>query len=186
MTNSSSSSFVCDICGRTETTWEGLGEVDMVECVNGHIICSDETLELPSKQELIEIIIKNNWNIDEYNYNLIITREELEGMDIDYLFDTFCSEGGHYEVPEFVCPICQFIEYSEYDLSKYLEKEYGVSRDEVFEKIKLLNKRRRKLYDSEYITEVCRKYNLDPIEIVSSWKDKFGTYFNFKKYIMGR
>jgi hypothetical protein len=101
-------------------------------------------------------------------------------MEEDILFDKFCSEGGYYEVPEFMCPICNFIEYSEYDLSAYLLKEYGVSRDEVFAEVKQLNKRRRKLYENEYITYVCKKFDLNPTEIMAGWKEKFGTYHNFK------
>ena len=88
---------------------------------------------------------------------------------------------GCYGVPECVCPICQFIEYSEFDLSKYLLKKYEISRDEVFAEVKQLNKRRKKLYENEYITYVCKKFDLNPTEIVAGWKEKFGTYHKFKE-----
>lgn len=188
VTNSSSSSFVCEICGRTESGWDlGLSEAEMVECVNGHIFCNDEMLPIPDKATLIKMIIDGGLNKDCWDSEIgderDYTMEELEGMTADGLFEKFCSESGYYDIPECVCPICQFIEYSENDLSKYLEKEYGVSRDEVFEKVKQFNKRRRKLYDNEYITEVCQRFNLNPTEIVSSWKERFGTYDAFSKYI---
>ena len=99
-----------------------------------------------------------------------------------------CHRGihaGYYEVPECVCPICQFIEYSEYDLSACLLKEYGIPRDEVFAEVKQFNKRRKKLYENEYITYVCKKFELNPTEIVAEWKDKFGTYSEFKKWLRG-
>lgn len=190
VTNSSSSSFVCEICGRTESGWDlGLSEAEMVECVNGHIFCNDEMLPIPDKATLIKMIIDGGLNKDCWDSEIgderDYTMEELEGMTADDLFEKFCSESGYYDVHECVCPICQFIEYSENDLSKYLEKEYGVSRDEVFEKVKQFNKRRRKLYDNEYITEVCQRFNLNPTEIVSSWKERFGTYDAFSKYIRG-
>ena len=86
-------------------------------------------------------------------------------------------------MPEYVCPICSFIEYSDSDLAQYLLKEYGIPRETVFEEVKKYNKRRKKLYDSEYITYVCKEHNLIPTEIVSQWKEKFGTYSNFSKYI---
>lgn len=190
VTNSSSSSFVCEICGRTESGWDlGLSEAEMVECVNGHIFCNDEMLPIPDKATLLKMIMDGGLNEgcwdseigDERDY----TMEELENMTADDLFEKFCSESSYYDIPECVCPICQFIEYSENDLSKYLEKEYGVSRDEVFEKVKQLNKRRRKLYENEYITEVCQRFNLNPTEIVASWKERFGTYSEFSKYIRG-
>ena len=52
VTNSSSSSYVCEICGRTESGWDlGLSECEMMECINGHVFCCDEALEMPSKEE---------------------------------------------------------------------------------------------------------------------------------------
>lgn len=184
VTNSSSSSYVCEICGRSESGWDlGLSECEMMECVNGHVFCCDEALEKPTKEQMIKIMLENGWNnrwdsgIQDYrNY----TEEEISAMDEDIIFEEWFTDGGYYEVPECMCPICQFIEYSEYDLSTYLLKEYGVSRDEVFAEVKQLNKRRKKLYENEYITYVCKKFDLNPTEIVAGWKEKFGTYKNFK------
>lgn len=104
------------------------------------------------------------------------TDEELEEMMME-------REDGYYGIPEECCPICQFIEYSNKDLAKYLEREYKVSRDEVFAKVKQLNKRRKKLYDSEYVTEVCSRFHLNPAEIVAGLKDRFGTYSRFYDFI---
>lgn len=188
VTNSSSSSYVCEICGRSESGWDiGLGECEMMECVNGHIFCCDEALEQPTKKEMIKIILENEYNKDHWDITLRthrdFTEEEISAMDEDILFNNLLTEGGYYGVPECMCPICQFIEYSEYDLSKYLSKEYGVSREEVFAEVKQFNKRRKKLYENEYITYVCKKFNLNPTEIVASWKEKFGTYSEFAKWL---
>lgn len=176
VTNSSSSSYICEICGNCESGYDvGLSEFGMSECVNGHIFCDEHKLSITeTKEDLIKSILEN-----EYNHS---TEEELNDMDIEELFNKK-YDGGHYEIPEYMCPICQFIEYSESDLAQYLLKEYQVSRDAVFAEVKKFNKRRKKLYDSEYITYVCQQYNLIPAEIVSSWKDKFGTYDNFKTYL---
>ena len=184
VTNSSSSSYVCEICGRSESGWDlCLSECEMMQCVNGHIFCCDEALEKPTKEEMIKMILENAWNI-HYDYaahdDIEVSEEELLNMDEYTLFEDFMSEDGYYDVLESVCPICNFIEYSEYDLSAYLLKEYGVSRDEVFAEVKQLNKRRKKLYENEYITYVCKKFDLNPTEIVAGWKEKFGTYKNFK------
>ena len=190
VTNSSSSSYVCEICGRTESGFDlCLSDAEMMECVNSHTFCREEALKRPSKKDLIKMILENEWNKDTWDSTLKgrrdYTEEELITMEEDALFDKFCSEGGYYEVPECVCPICQFIEYSEYDLSAYLLKEYGIPRDEVFAEVKQFNKRRKKLYENEYITYVCKKFELNPTEIVSEWKEKFGTYSEFKKWLRG-
>lgn len=185
VTNSSSSSYVCEICGRNESGWDlSLSECEMMECVNGHIFCCDEALEQPTKKEMIKMIMENEWNKERWDNSIRdyrdYTEEEISSMDKEIIFERFITDGGSYEVPECMCPICQFIEYSEYDLSAYLLKEYGVSRDEVFAEVKQLNKRRKKLYENEYITYVCKKFDLNPTEIVAGWKEKFGTYKNFK------
>jgi hypothetical protein len=190
VTNSSSSSYVCEICGRTESGWDmGLSDCEMMECVNGHVFCCDEALETPSKKEMIKMIIENEWNKDVWTSHSDgykdYTEDELLAMSEDDLFHDFCSESGYYNVPECVCPICQLIEYSEDDLSAYLLKECGISRDEVFAEVKKLNKRRRKLYENEYITYVCKKFDLNPTEIVAGWKERFGTYSEFKKWLRG-
>ena len=58
VTNSSSSSFFCEICVRNESGWDmGLSEAEMMECVNGHIFCCEEAIEDYDKNELIKIIL---------------------------------------------------------------------------------------------------------------------------------
>ena len=191
VTNSSSSSYICEICGRNESGYDmGLSDCDMVECVNGHVFCCDEALEMPSKEEMIKAILENEYNIrsvfswsDRKYHNTVVSEEELANMDDDSLFYDFYNPEGHYDVPECMCPICQFIEYSEYDLSAYLLKKYGTSREEVFAEVKQFNKRRRKLYENEYITYVCKKFDLNPTEIVAEWREKFNTYGEFKQWL---
>ena len=188
VTNSSSSSYICEICGRTESGFDmSVGDCEMAICENGHTFCQSEMLELPSKEEMITTILENAYNEDIYDYNTgnykTIPTEELKTMDEDELFEIFCGEDKYYNVPECVCPICQFIEYSESDLSAYLLKQHGVSREEVFAEVKQFNKRRKKLYDSEYITYVCKKFDLDPTRIVAGWKEKFGSYSEFVKWL---
>lgn len=185
VTNSSSSSYVCEICGRIESGWDlGLSEADMAECVNGHIFCLDEMLSVP-RETMLKIIKQDT----EYTWSELrnLTEEDLQNKTENELTELMLKCGdGYYGVPEESCPICQFIEYSNHDLAKYLEIEYGVSRDEVFEKVKELNKRRKKLYDSEYITEVCSRFGLNPTKIVTGLKNRFATYRAFHDYISQR
>ena len=67
-------------------------------------------------------------------------------------------------------------------LDEVLPKKVAQSYEQ-FAEVKQFNKRRKKLYDNEYITYVCEKFNLNPIEIVKGWKKEFGSYYNFKKWI---
>ena len=103
VTNSSSSSYVCEICGRSESGWDiGLSECEMMECVNGHVFCCYEALERPTKKEMIKIIMENAWNRrwSSTTYSDVeVSEDELLEMDEDTLFDDFMSDGGYYEVP---------------------------------------------------------------------------------------
>lgn len=175
VTNSSSSSYICEICGRAEEGMDlCLSDAEMVQCENGHTLCEDEMLDAD------RLTILKGLLVDEYNEDIEYDMREsiplLEFMELN-------DEEARYQIPECCCPICQFIEYSQMDLSKYLLKKYNVDRDVVFAEVKKINKRRKKLYENEYITHVCREFSLNPTEIVANWKTEFGTYSKFKKYL---
>lgn len=173
VTNSSSSSFICDVCGAHVEGWDmSLSEAEMYECVNGHTICEDELLEKPNFREFLESVIDDE---DKELLNSEVDEYELESMAMDYEF--------RYYLPEKYCPICNFVVYSESDMAQYLLKKIGVTRAEVFEEVKKINKRRKKLYDSEYIQYVCQKHSLDVNEIVKEIKDTYKTYKEFEQSI---
>lgn len=45
VSNSSSSSFVCEVCGEARELWDGnLTEAEMCECTNNHVMCLDHLL----------------------------------------------------------------------------------------------------------------------------------------------
>ena len=172
VTNSSSSSYVCEICGEEVSGWDvSLKEYEMCECTNGHILCW-EHLVMPTRDEMIDWILEEP---DSY------TAEQLKLMSEDELFDIILEESDCYELPEFMCPICQFDEYSAYDMASYLLTKYGVNKDIVFEEIKKKNKRRRKLYAHEYIAFVVEKFGLNLGEIQASWKNDYKSYAEFKE-----
>jgi hypothetical protein len=107
------------------------------------------------------------------NEHLINTENGIEEVD------------GENFVLEKHCPICQFQEYSQSELARFLLKEYGIPRDIVFAEIKAVNKRRKKLYDYEYIEYVFKQNNLTDDIVLSSLKERFETYSNFYEYIGG-
>ena len=104
VTNSSSSSYVCEICGETASGWDiSLSEAEMVECENGHVICESEMLPI-SREDLIAMMVKDFDHI----------AEEFDDKSDDEILSSYLSEDDvRYGVPECFCPICQFIEYSQ-------------------------------------------------------------------------
>lgn len=151
--NSSSSSFVCEVCGRAESGMDASAQdFDMVNCENGHTFCTDEAIEdIPFGEKASEV-------------------EDAD--EIDY-----------YNAPEKYCPICQFLTFSNYDLAQYLLKLTGIKRDEAFAEVKKLNPRRKKLYEPEYIMYVCTKQNINRDVLMSEVKTKFETYKAFNTFI---
>lgn len=143
VSNSSSSSFICELCGRTETGFDASpSDLGFVRCPNGHLICDTEALEFNS--------------------------EDFE-------------ENDDADIPECACPICMFQDMSNSDFTRYFLQVYGIPRDEVFQEIKKINKRRRKLYDNEYVQYVVLKQNINVDEMLNSLKEKYITYSEFLK-----
>jgi hypothetical protein len=48
VSNSSTSSFICEVCGRTETEWDSVALKDMgfMRCENEHLFCEEEALQV--------------------------------------------------------------------------------------------------------------------------------------------
>jgi len=45
ISNSSSTSFICDVCGEDASGWDmGLDDADMFQCENGHTFCRSHTV----------------------------------------------------------------------------------------------------------------------------------------------
>ena len=49
VSNSSSSSFICDVCGDTITGWDSEYDEDVWTCVNGHNLCDEDILDSTSE-----------------------------------------------------------------------------------------------------------------------------------------
>jgi len=171
VSNSSTSSFICHVCGEKFTGMDACpSEFDCLECPNGHIMCS-EHLDSP-----LEPVFMDGC---EHEFD----RETIK-------FCPECGAAAKIEDDEFSmavgnCPVCQFKIYAESEMAKYLEKTRGVNRDEVFAKIKEMNKRRKKLYDAEYITYVCGMFKLTDDILLAEIKDKFENFEAYSNFIYG-
>ena len=75
VSNSSSSSFVCDFCGSVESGYDAcLSDFDMSMCEHGHTFCNDHTLnsfDTDNKQNVYEYLLRNfQDNLDSYKKSL--------------------------------------------------------------------------------------------------------------------
>lgn len=71
------------------------------------------------------------------------------------------------------------------DLKRYLERTYKIPSSEAFQEVKQRNRRRKKLYDHEYISYVCGKLGLNVINITDKIKKEFSCYDDFYKFNLG-
>jgi len=127
VTNSSSSSFVCDICGETASGWDmGLSDAGMYQCENGHTICEGEAGSINWKEFLQEVIVKDDLKLDELND---MDDGELEDLAMDYDF--------RYDMSQKYCPICNLSTYIDGDMLKYLLKSRELTGDDILEEIKV-------------------------------------------------
>lgn len=146
VSNSSSTSFTCEVCGKTESGWDSLSmeEYGFYSCEEDHTICED------------------------------CLEKEPELKDNIYIGACFDSEE---------CPICQFEIISELDLKLYLKKLYKHTEEEVLSEIKKINKRRKKVYRSDYINYSLQFENLQILDVHKEIRERFSSYKQFMEFL---
>ncbi len=116
ISNSSSSSFVCDCCSYTDGGWDlCLTETEMVQCEKGHTFCKAHAY---------------------ININQLITQNAERGDSEDEAEQELWIENIEYNIPSQYCPVCNFEYVPDYMFVEYLIKQSGKTRDELKEMIK--------------------------------------------------
>ena len=155
VTNSSSSSFTCDICGAEESGWDyGLSDVCMVRCENGHEFCEHHLRELPAKEIIAAILrvdkAEADWHKKLGYEHEPLDRSLLETSSTDDLWDTYIGmDDVRYSVDPKFCPICSLESVDDQDIIAYFLKKNNLKREEM-----------------PYV-----------------WQREFGTYAKLKEYI---
>ena len=146
VTNSSSSSFICEVCGNVDSGMDAsASDLGFAQCVNGHTFCEDHKLDAERnfKQELIDTIkqriesLRTNsyyiskpelqqQRIQEYEQELV----DIETLDTDEIEDILndYTEGS---VPAVCCPICALDTVRDADVLMYIAKKTKVATTEV-------------------------------------------------------
>ncbi len=156
VSNSSTSSFTCGVCGEVEAGMDlCLSECGMQSCVNGHSWHTEcASVEWDVKEALIEAAkdsldgwekeldnIEGSCYTEEDIQEYINTDKELLSR-IPEMDNDDCMEEGEerfefsYEVPEAGCPFCNFQHLDSDDVVKYLYKKMGKDNKQVKEEIK--------------------------------------------------
>jgi hypothetical protein len=187
VSNSSSSSFVCCICGEEYSGWDSSpSDFGGGTCVNGHEFCSCKgTKELTEEQMKGYLVATLTELIKEakkyYAERLLEYEEDLKAIEsgeaeLEELMDEY-NDG---ETPACQCPVCSFEVFAQDELVRYLVKKTGISTDSVFAELKKANKRRRKLHDFEYIEHVLKVTKLKQEDLLKEVK---ATYKNWEEFV---
>lgn len=194
VSNSSSSSFICDVCGYEASGFGmSLYEAEMFECENGHTCCEEHLLSDNITPELIQKLYNRLINyekgyvteeeIKEYCKEHEIDINNLTFDNIEELYEEF-SDPIIYNIPEELCPLCNFEELCMDDAENYLLKTTQYTKEEVFEYIKSINKRRKKLRPHEYVEYVCGKLGITTTELLKQIEERFeGSYSKFRQFL---
>ena len=129
VSNSSSSSFVCDICGLSYETVDGdySNDVKELNCTNGHTICSPCVDFTPQRQE--ELLSQQDYSIEE----IIEQRAYIE----QYGFLEWCNRNDIFynDIDPCLCDVCQFKTLLSKDYLKLFKKDNNIQNQEILKTI---------------------------------------------------
>lgn len=133
ISNSSSSSFICDVCDYLETSWDGDFNVLISFCNAGHEVCSEHIDNLPIEHKAMAILGDSNFinELDSKDLELI-KRGDREIINLT--FSNYRSQFN--DIPEIICPICSFIIIPDWCIIKYLLEKNNKTKKEITEEIK--------------------------------------------------
>lgn len=146
VSNSSSSSYTCYVCGRTESGYDlCLSEIEMKSCECGHEFCDEHMITSFPIKYIVGLLEENQG----YNDDIKKLYEKLKELppdtifsentckdDWDLFYDFFVSENGSYGIPTCFCPICSLNTILDSDMLSYLLKEYNLEKNRVENEMK--------------------------------------------------
>lgn len=130
VSNSSSSSFVCDVCRKQESGYEmTLREAGMRSCNSGHTYCSHHSSRhennLTTEEKRQAMIEMSNNEEKKQEYRLLF----VDGINDEW--NGWIKEGLEYEGPSIMCPICQLESITGEVLAQYLVLKLGKTRENL-------------------------------------------------------
>jgi len=154
VSNSSSSSFICDISGEVVSGRDiSLEEAEMYECENGHTFLREYTAceidDLP--MEIKRNLIAGNEVFADYNiadrdereadlnkrkniFTEKFTDEEINSAIEDEDYDDDVKNG--YNIPAEMCPLCSFSIIADREATLYFFKKYNMTQEILAAEIK--------------------------------------------------
>lgn len=151
VTNSSSSSFICDFCKHEVAGWDvGLSQAEMYECVNGHTICDSHIISDIDFKQIYKNIVENsikyyselmlkNPQTPHYLEELQESENELLLIDTlseDEINDLLDNVDFRSELPMEYCPLCNFVNMTSNNMKDYLLIKFKLTEKELLTEVK--------------------------------------------------
>lgn len=151
VTNSSSSSFICEVSGGSEGGYDmGLSEAGMYECVNGHTFYEHYATMPNDMSEVLRGTLEeeiesykehegeDSWSGRHYqmlvDYMKQLDEEELDDYEIQEILDNEFEF--RYRLPASCCPICTMQHITDGDTLTFLLNKFGLSKSEVHDEMR--------------------------------------------------
>jgi hypothetical protein len=162
VSNSSSSSYICEICE------EEMGDYHY-SCENGHMFCEDHLEEDDFKILKLDMeSLKNNkptnkdMTEDVEKYFKMVEDKKSEEEIVDE-FEEWIDEL-KYEIPQSACPICNLTHIDDYVLNSYIFKRNNINKEDILKEIKMSFNSLEELNNEEKLKVHFRKIKLDKLK----------------------
>lgn len=138
VSNSSSSSFTCNVCGTTESGYDAsLSDMGMFECVNGHTICDSHQVNAEITLDVMKDFLKSRvkrftWKKPEEIESRIKEIDAMAAQEVEEAFE----EEKHDGVPSCLCPICQLKRVNKTDALNYLMMKHSYTEETLLADVK--------------------------------------------------
>ena len=135
VSNSSSSSFVCDITGGIESGWDmGLEDAEMYSCENGHTFLEKFYKETTIEDKRKYILAKTKYSWEKENQ----FARDLNDNDFEEWWENNDDSDEEFrsELPAFLCPVCTFKYAKNDEILAFLLGINETSIPQVLEQIK--------------------------------------------------
>lgn len=140
VTNSSSSSYVCDICLRSEGGYDlELSEINMKECEYGHTFCDDH-VDFSDDTYLNGVLTYLYYHGKDESLrikagSLLPMSSKNRGRIVNFITNHLDTEK-EYNLDSALCPICNKSFVPDKDVVNYLSKKFDLNVLEIKEEIR--------------------------------------------------
>jgi hypothetical protein len=140
VSNSSSSSFVCAVSGRSYEGYDGEYDVDHCTCEYGHEFCGEYLVDAPQGKKELTIKAKRSALLENTeDRKMKVAYANASDNDIaDWYVDSGLGEDDEdtSEVHADRCPICSFTYGEISDLLTYLLHKNGITEETLLQEVK--------------------------------------------------